>query len=445
MPQTETPDAAQAAVVDWIERAIGPVRRIWRQGRWRPAWYADAEKDGEVVELFVRGDRMAHFPAMPIRYEAEVMRVFGEEGVTVPRIYGFIDSVPAFVMSRVRGRPNMATAETEAARARLREQLAEQMARIHAIPPARLWALGAPNSDDPREVSLLNYRQAEGLYLKGDRLPSPDIEFVRRWIDRNAPPCAEGPAVITVDSGQFLFEGDRLTTMLDFELACVGDRHVDLAALRTRDRFEEIGDLEAFYRLYEEKAGVTLDRDRIAFQWVTFALLTPLQIAHYLAHPEDGAQYNQWYGSHVHLMADCIQDIADITKVTLEPYRMPDPAPDRTGLLLQALTGVVESLPAADEYEQYRRFDLGVAMKYLHDHVARRSVFEREYLDEVEALTGRRPQDAWDADVQLEAFVRTAGPELDGALLQVLFRRNERVVQILRKHHPRRRPGKEAK
>ena len=443
MLDTAPPHDLQATVIAWIEREIGPVRKIWRQGRWRPAWYVDAEKEGEIVELFVRGDRMAHFPPMPLKYEAEVMRVFGEEGVKVPHIYGFIDSVPAFVMSRVPGLPNVGTVQDLGVRQSLLEQLAEQMAKIHAIPPERLLALGAPISDDPREVTLLNYRQTEELYLKSDRLPSPDIEFVRGWVNRNAPPCTEGPAVITVDAGQFIFEGDQLTSMLDFELACVGDRHVDMAALRTRDRFEMIGDLEAFYQLYEKKSGFKLDRARIAFQWVTFALLTPLQIAHYLAHPEDGAQYHQWFGSHAALMDDCLRDIARIDGVTLERYRTPQTPRDRWSLLVGALANVVDALPAADEYETYRRNDLAMGLRMVQEHDALRSALEREYLDDVEALIGRRPGDPWDADVQLEAFVQSAGPELDAAILRLLFRRNERVLQLQRRHNPRRRMGQE--
>ena len=172
------------------------------------------------------------------------------------------------------------------------------MRMIHEIDPARIEALGAPNPSDLREATLGCYRQVEQLYLDGDKLPSPDIEFVRRWVNRNAPVCEEGPAVITVDAGQFMFEGDELTGMVDLELVCIGDRHLDMAALRTRDLIEEIGDLESFYDLYHERGGLELDRDRIAFHYVTFAMLVPLQIAHELAHPELGPMHHEYFGWH---------------------------------------------------------------------------------------------------------------------------------------------------
>ena len=64
---------------------------------------------------------------------------------------------------------------------------------------------------------------------------------------------------------------------------------------------------------------------------------------------------------------------------------------------------------------------------------------EREYVNEIEALTGRRPRDAWDGDMQMVEFVQSAGPQLDAPIVQLLLRRNQRINQILRMHSLRRR------
>ncbi len=433
----------EAAVVEWIAANIGPVVRISRQGRWRPAWFVLAERDGVRLELYVRGARGASFPPMPLSYEAEVLAVFAEEGIRVPKVFGFIPAIPAIVMERVPGRPNIATAESDVIRGQLRKQLADEMRKIHAIAPQRLETIGAPNSDDRREAGLLPYRAIEQLYLNGDRLPSPDVEFVRRWIDRNIPDCEEGPAVITVDAGQFLFDGDRLTGMVDLELACIGDRHIDMAALRTRDRIEEIGDLEEFYDLYHQMGGIKLDRDRIAFHWVTFAMMVPLQIAHDLAHPKGNAQYHEYLGWHARAMDDTLKDIARIIRIELPDYALPPAAPGRAGMLLEAMISVVDDMLATDDYQHYRRQDLSLALKYAMDTSARQTSLEQEYLDELEGLTGVRPRSAWEGDVQLCQFLETAGPELDGPILSILYRRNLRVNLILRMHSLRRREGKE--
>jgi hypothetical protein len=286
------------------------------------------------------------------------------------------------------------------------------------------------------------YRATEKLYLEGDRLPSPDIEFIRAWIERNTPPCTEGPAVTTVDAGQFMFEGDAITGMVDLELVCIGDRHMDMAALRFRDRIEEIGDLESFFEIYQRLGGVPIDRDRVAFQEVVFRIIVPLQIAHELADPR-GINHHEYMSWHYGAIDDALKDIARIAGLPLEPYVLPEPVPERSDRLIQTLVAVVEDMPAPDDYVHYRRFDLSLALRYLSDYVTRRAAMEAEYLDEIEALTGTRPRDAWEGDVQLEEFVRSAGPQFDGVLLQLLYRRNERVNLIMRSHYIRYRPGKE--
>jgi hypothetical protein len=216
-----------------------------------------------------------------------------------------------------------------------------------------------------------------------------------------------------------------------------------MAALRTRNLIEEIGDLESFYELYRQRGGIALDRSRIAFQWVTFAAIIPLQIAHNLAHPEQGTNYHEYLGWHARAVHDALSDIARLREVELEPYTLPEPHPDRLSFQLEALVAVVESLPGDSEYEAYRRFDLSVALRNLREYAARRWTFEREYLDEIEALTGRRPDNAWEGDVTLADFVRTAGPQLDAQILQLLYRRNLRTLEIIRQHDLRRREGME--
>ncbi len=38
-------DVDEQIVREWIEREIGPVLSLAREGRWRPAWFAEAKAD----------------------------------------------------------------------------------------------------------------------------------------------------------------------------------------------------------------------------------------------------------------------------------------------------------------------------------------------------------------------------------------------------------------
>jgi hypothetical protein len=234
-----------------------------------------------------------------------------------------------------------------------------------------------------------------------------------------------------MDAGQFIFEGDELTAMLDFEFVVLGDRHVDFAALRSRDRFEEIGDLPQFYKLYEARGGLPVDLDQVRYQKVAFTMYATFEVAHELVHPSSKADYHEYLRWHTGGPKTALEDIADILGIDLEPYERPAAGRSRYAGALQAIEGAVETLPAPDEYTTYRRDKLGMALRHLIRREAYHSAFEREYLDDVADLIGRRSVDEWDCDVQLEAFVKTAGPECDERLIRLLYRRAQRMMILL--------------
>ena len=73
MTVTKDPMDTQAAtekVVAWLENNLGgTVTHIDRQARWRPVWFADVERNGERLELCVRGDRADMPLVFPLDHE----------------------------------------------------------------------------------------------------------------------------------------------------------------------------------------------------------------------------------------------------------------------------------------------------------------------------------------------------------------------------------------
>ncbi len=418
-------------VREWIEREVGPVLSLEREGRWRPAWFVEVQGNDGPKRLFVRGARGGRWPARPLSYEAKVHRIFEEQGIKVPHLYGFIEEVPALVMDRVPGRPNISTAASEADRKKLLEQLADQMRLIHEIDPALIVEAGATMPVEPKAITFSAYRDAEGLYLDGDRRPSPDIEFVRKWLDRNVPPAIYDPCVIAMDAGQFIFKGDELTAMLDFELVCVGDRHADFSALRSRERVEGFDDPEGFYKLYEQRGGTPVDIDHVRFQHIAFSLYTPLQIANDLAHPRDQEDYHEYLIWHAISMKDALEGIAESMGVALAAYEMPAPARTQYLASVEALEVMTASLTLSDDFAAYRRDKIVLALQYLQKVELYRDAFAAEYISEVAELTGTRAASEEEASRQLEAFIAMAGPEHDEALLRVLHRQVKRQAMLL--------------
>ena len=86
------------------------------------------------------------------------------------------------------------------------------------------------------------------------------IEFQLGWCRRNLPRDRAEYSFVVCDSGQFMFDDNRMTGLLDFELAYIGDYAADLASFRTRDLTEPmvipLGDI---MRRYGEISGREID------------------------------------------------------------------------------------------------------------------------------------------------------------------------------------------
>jgi hypothetical protein len=56
-------------VRDVLDANVGTVVALERQARWRPAWFATVERDGNQREICVRGERVDALMPFTLRHE----------------------------------------------------------------------------------------------------------------------------------------------------------------------------------------------------------------------------------------------------------------------------------------------------------------------------------------------------------------------------------------
>jgi aminoglycoside phosphotransferase (APT) family kinase protein len=160
-----------------------------------------------------------------------------------------------------------------AARKRLPEQLAQELATIHAIDVTahELDFLAAPEDwQSPANKAVQDVRAA------ADKLgiANPTLEYGLRWCEQNAPDCD----AITVIHGDFrvgnlLVGPEGLAAIIDWEFSHVGDPAEDLAWPTVRDwRFGNgqlklggIGKREPFIAHYEQVSKRMIDRKSVDY------------------------------------------------------------------------------------------------------------------------------------------------------------------------------------
>ena len=274
MLSTRLPDAHGIEVRD-VARVFG--------GNARQAWSATATwqvPDGyrtESLILLVRraGSQVQTDP----RCELAVLDGLAEKGVRAPRVWGHdldghLLGDPAVLLQRLPGSADAVAylrADPHIGCARTLD-LARAAAELHAVEPAT-------NGLEPSEPQLAMWQRQ---FLAARLEPLPALGWVFDWLaDHQVAPAR--PVLVHGDfrPGNVLYSGDRITGVLDWEMAHVGHPAEDLAwayrALWSPQRFVP---LQEFVAAYTTAGGADIDADALrwhrVFSEVKFATISLL-------------------------------------------------------------------------------------------------------------------------------------------------------------------------
>ncbi len=270
--------------------------RLLTGGASRQTWSFDAvieHADGrvETVPLVSRSDPRKGPGVMSREVEYQVLKTAGEERVPAPPVHAMGDDsldAPFFLMTRIEGetiaRKLLRDDEYAPARRVMTGQLGAILAGIHRIPIEKhgLSAAGGLPSPlpgrSPAESELQRYEQ---MYRVLAPEPHAAFELAFRWLQRHLPPPCP-PALVHGDYriGNFIFGPEGVRSVLDWELAHIGDPMEDLGWICVRSwRFGNddlpvggIGTHEELWAAYEAAGGRRVDAAAVHF-WEAFGNL----------------------------------------------------------------------------------------------------------------------------------------------------------------------------
>jgi aminoglycoside phosphotransferase (APT) family kinase protein len=247
---------AAAPWADELEATLG--RRVASMhllpgGASKEAWAVDA--DGERLLVRRAGGGVIHEATLSLEHEFQVLEAAVEAGVKAPRPVAYLGELggrEAFAMELVDG-------ETIGRRIvrdpppGLELQLAEELAKIHAIPAQRLPFL--------RSADVLE-RFTHELDSVGE--PHPALEYGLWWLrERRPAPLADVVTHGDFRLGNVVVSKTGLESILDWEFAHLSDPREDVAWPIVRAwrfgvddrRLGGIGDVGPYLERYEELTG----------------------------------------------------------------------------------------------------------------------------------------------------------------------------------------------
>lgn len=231
--------------------------------------------DGTPCRFVLRRDTPTQMneQALTRAHEYDLLCAAHAAGIRAPRpvIYfpGDADSAPFFIMEYVPGvaigRKVVTAPELTTARAVLAGQMADQLARIHALDTTPFPWLPRPAPGQSAAEHALE--QCYGV-LDTLGVHNPALEYGLRWARTHQPP----PVDLVLCHGDFrignlLVNADGLAAVVDWEFAHLGDPHEEFGYLCMRDwrfggagRAGGIADRESVLAAYEQHSGRQVSR-----------------------------------------------------------------------------------------------------------------------------------------------------------------------------------------
>jgi aminoglycoside phosphotransferase (APT) family kinase protein len=407
-------------VFDWVGANIGAdVRSFERQRRWRLGWDVVVDRDGMEIPFYVRGSKGDNYVCpTDLRQEAGIQRIFERYGIPAPRVLGFIDDPEALVLSRLPGRINTATIDDPVVRQRIRDEFTGLVARVHRIPLAEFEPLGMTIPRDVRENVYGLYAPSEAIFDRSIGRPFPLMSFLAAWLKRNIPMHRDRSAFINTDAGQFLFDDEHVTGLIDFETSMIGDPAAELAGMRLRDTSEPLGDLALMMDRYEQLTGDRIEKSVIEYHTAGFCAVNGWLMWPMLFNPVPGQDYISWLNFSVATSRWAITAVSEFIGLKLEAPREPVARPLPLSPAAAHLAGSIAGLKAGSPVEEYARDSAAALGRYIqrwHDYGL--DILEQDLAD-AKALTGLAHADWEEAQAALDDWLETAGPEHDRQLTQ---------------------------
>lgn len=234
-------------------------------GASRATWLVRCEDDSERVLRVDTGDGPVAGTELSLAREATAYRALRGARVRIPALIAA--RADALLVVRASGAPEL-DALPAPQRAALMLDHAEALAELHSLDAAQLELPGFARPQHARDHARAELALWRRIFDARVKRPSPLARFAFAWLARNAP---ESPHTVLchgdVGPGNFLHDGVRVTALLDWEFAHLGDPMDDLGwlAFRGHHMTADAGDLAAQLASWSARSGLPVNPQRVAY------------------------------------------------------------------------------------------------------------------------------------------------------------------------------------
>ncbi len=408
-------------VISWAEQLCGgAVVDVEQQVRWRPHHFLTVNRPEGSAQFLLRSERggiaaastfQQHFD---IAHEARVLEALQGHGLKVPRFLGYNEEHRVILMERVAGTNELLSEPDETTRGRVMSEYIEQLAHLHSLDVGSMTLSGLTVPSTPEQVAFggqFGYLEQDWDGWKVHLRPEPLLELGLWWLHDNVPRSERPVSFIQGDTGpgQFMFHDGRLTALIDWELAHIGDPMLDLAVMRMRNMLYPTGSLKVPIAYYESISGESIDWQALTFYTVLVMLLTPLGLSTIMQWPTAHLEpVFPGFGWNATLRRGLTDALAESIGVEIEPPELPPAPASQWPTLVDYLVEYLEVKCAPVASDEAGQFEISaataIAKAVLRESLVGQVLLDAD-LDDMGSVLGRRPDDLESGTAKLAEIV----------------------------------------
>ncbi len=439
------PDQVPRETVAWIERVLdADVVSARRFPRARDTWWIEtASPSGRRRHWLLKGRRAPASVLARSRIltdfgaarEAAAMTALAGTDIRVPHLGAFDAANGLLLIERVEGSALIHRAPPFERHAAVTDY-ARQLAALHALDWPTLGlgdAIGVPAS--ARDMALggwLRSAEADAATARPRlRHAEPLLRLLVRWLHDNVPGhrgvsdvrMLHGDAGVT----NFLSVDGRVTALVDWELAILGDPMSDLGNARYREALYPTGTYAELVRAYEDETGTRIDAPAVGYYTVLASTVLSLGMVANTHNPrarQPEAVARLWQDALARAVAcEAVCEAEGIELDYGDPVQGETSFDPVVALLVDRMDSVAATGSAEHGYAQLARA--------VQNATRAGSSVDATLRDEVAELTGRAVGRVDDARDVLDGQVDSADTGRRDRLLVVLARDARRRLEVL--------------
>lgn len=256
----------------WIEQVTGGGVVASRQATagGREGHTVDVERGGERLPLFLQiareGDGMGN-AFLSMGRQAEVLRALTAAGVPAPKVWGVDSERRLILVDRLAGKTWMHAPATAEEQLSVAQDFIRILAGWHSLDPNQLDLPSFKPVLSVREHQRRVVEEMRAQATAGGQPLEPMLRISLDFLERELPDYDGRPVLCQGDTGpgNFMYENGKVTGVVDWELAHLGDPMDDIAWVTWRTTQHTFTHLPDRLREYAALSGHAIDERRILY------------------------------------------------------------------------------------------------------------------------------------------------------------------------------------